>query len=290
MKPWSRLAAVAAAVAIVAAGLAASAAWAGAGHAPTAVRTAAPAPVRADFSRAPVSAAGARGACIRRVAGGRRPLLVVLGASFTAGVGPGAPTRAWSVELARALGWRSLVVGASGIGYTHPAGRLGALPRLVDTIGLAHLHPSLVVVQVGHDDWRTPLAVEARRVRGFWAALRRALPASRLATITVFAPGRRPGPRLRALDRVIVHSARAADPALLVMDPAALGWRFHREHPGGLHPSAGGDRQIAGWVLAFLRAHGIRPASPPTTTPPVCDLLPPRRRWSHRRGHHLAPV
>ncbi len=229
------------------------------------------------------------------------PLLVVVGASFAAGVGPGGPLQAWPVELARSLGWRALVAGVPGIGYAHVGeDHLGPLGRLTATLGLPALHPSLVVVQVGHDDWRVPPTGEARRVGAHYRGLLAALPGARLATVTVFAarsaaPARRA--RLEALDRAIIGAARSADPRMVVMDPLGARWSFARETRGGLHPSAAGDRQIAASVLAALTRHGaVAPPGARRTRPPVCDLVAPgaiRRpratrsptlRWTPRGG------
>src|SRR6266436_9631509 len=52
--------------------------------------------------------------------GGTRPLLVVLGASFTAGVGAQSPADSWAVRLAELIRWRAVTLGVPGAGYTRP--------------------------------------------------------------------------------------------------------------------------------------------------------------------------
>jgi lysophospholipase L1-like esterase len=56
-----------------------------------------------------------------------------------------------------------------------------------------------------------------------------------------------------------VASARAADPAVVIVDPLAAGWRYAHVRDG-LHPTAAGSTWIAGRVAAILREHGVRPA------------------------------
>jgi lysophospholipase L1-like esterase len=214
----------------------------------------------------------ARRRCITGAAAARGPLLVVVGASFTAGVGPDTPTAAWSVDLARALGWRAVVLGVPGMGYSrvgwHHVGPLVNVVRLID---LGRLRPTLVVVQAGHDDWRVRPAAEERRVRAFYRALHRLLPRSRIAALTVFAGGKHPRPRLAATDRAIVAGVRAGDPTAIVLDPLARDWYFAREVALGLHPSAAGDRQIAELVVRALSSAGVR-RSTQMSAAPICVL------------------
>lgn len=44
-------------------------------------------------------------------------MLAIVGASFTAGVGPGRPGQSWAVLLARLLHWDAVVYGDPGAGY-----------------------------------------------------------------------------------------------------------------------------------------------------------------------------
>ena len=43
-----------------------------------------------------------------------RPLLVALGASFTAGVGAGRPSQSWAIRLAELIQWRAVTIGVPG--------------------------------------------------------------------------------------------------------------------------------------------------------------------------------
>ena len=54
-------------------------------------------------------------------------------------------------------------------------------------------------------------------------------------------------------------AARAADPAVIIVDPLAAGWRYAHVRDG-LHPTAAGSAWIAGRVAAVLREYGVRAA------------------------------
>jgi lysophospholipase L1-like esterase len=199
-------------------------------------------------------------------AGRPRPLLVTLGASFTAGVGAGRPGQGWAVRLAELIGWQAVTIGVPGAGYAAPGlGRLGPLPREVTRARLSALHPSLVIVQAGHDDLQVPAAREAALVARLVRLLRAEAPAARLAFVTVFS---RPGPAGTVLtdelstDAAIVSAIRAADARAIVMDPLRSRWRFPRAGGGtGLHPSSSGHLVIAERVAQALARAGVTPSA-----------------------------
>jgi acyl-CoA thioesterase I len=190
------------------------------------------------------------------------PLMVVVGASFTAGVGSG-PGRSWAVVLARRLRWDAVIHADPGAGYARAgAGRRGPVAAEVARAGLRALAPSLVIVQAGHDDIGVPPRVERRRVERAVALIRAEAPGARIALLTVFA-GRSPRAAAYRTDEAIVRAARAADRTVIIIDPLAAGWKFQRSRDG-LHPTALGSAWIAGRVAAVLREHGVRPAPGPS--------------------------
>jgi lysophospholipase L1-like esterase len=213
-----------------------------------------------------------------------RHLLVVLGASFTAGVGAPVPSDSWAVRLAELIGWPAVTVGVPGAGYTRPGlDQLGPLSRELSRVDLAAVHPSVVVIQAGHDDGRVPRAAEADRVAALVRRLRAEAPAARLAVLTVFS---RPGASsaiVRAelrTDSVIVSAARQADPRVIVIDPLRGHWRFPRARDG-LHPTALGHLLIARRVArALVRAGAVataaaRPAPAGVTCVPTAGTRRP---------------
>jgi lysophospholipase L1-like esterase len=234
---------------------------------------------RAEQPRPPASApAGLLAACEQRLEGSRRqagshaPTLAIVGASFTAGVGPGRPGRSWAVLLARQLHWNAVVDGDPGAGYVRAgAGRRGPVAAELARVGLRALAPALVIVQAGHDDIGVPPSVERQRVTAVIDTIRAEVPGARIALLTVFPGRRRPGAGDQT-DRAIVTAGQAADHQVIIMDPLTGHWVFGRS-PDGLHPTAAGDAWIAREVAGILQAHGVRPAAARAGTAGsiVCD-------------------
>jgi lysophospholipase L1-like esterase len=207
------------------------------------------------------------------------PGLAIVGASFTAGVGPDNPARSWAVLLARQLHWDAVVYGDPGAGYVRTGvGRRGPVADEIARIDLRALGPALVIVQAGHDDIGAPSRLEQRRVEQAVALIHAQAPQARIALLTVF-PGTSRSPAADRIDRAIVTAGIAADRSVIIMDPLAGGWTFARAHQG-LHPSASGDAWIARKVAGILREHGVRPV-PAGHGAIVCDAgigvpAPPR--------------
>jgi len=207
-------------------------------------------------------------ACERRLqrarqrAGRRVPTVVIVGASITAGVGSGQPDRSWAALLARRLGWNAVVYGDPGAGYVRPGiHRRGPVAREISEVDLRKLSPALVIVQAGHNDMGVPAPLEQLRVKQVIAQIRAAAPDAGIALITVFV-GRLHRPAAYQTDRTIVSAAKAADPAVIIMDPLAGKWKYARIRDG-LHPSAAGSQWIAGQVGQILEARGVRPLLAP---------------------------
>lgn len=205
------------------------------------------------------------GRCAGRSAGedqGSRPLLVAVGASFTAGVGAASPTSSWPYLVADALGWRVKALGVPGAGYVragyHDA---GPLSREVAELDLPSLHPSLVVLQAGHNDVGEPLELLYRRVHQLVSEIHREVPHARLALITVFvAGGRRPSLQDELTNATIAMAAARTDPGVFMLDPLTGHWSFPRV-ADDLHPDPAGYRWIAHRVTERLRSDGIFPVA-----------------------------
>src|SRR6202453_5148487 len=169
---------------------------------------------------------------VRSAPGPRPPVLAIVGASFTAGVGPGNPAQAWAVRLARTLHWAAVIDGVPGAGYVRPGvGREGPVAAEIARVDLRRLDPALVIVQAGHDDIGVPASVERRRVAQAVAMIRAQAPQARIALLTVF-PGRTHLAAARHTDQAIVTAATAADRQVIIMDPLAGNWKFDRVRAG----------------------------------------------------------
>jgi lysophospholipase L1-like esterase len=234
---------------------------------------------RADadkVSQLRVVAAGAPfGGCEQRIERRPRhlPAVAIVGASYTAGVGPGDPALSWAADFARKLRWNAVIYGVSGAGYVRRGiDDLGPMTAMLEAERLPALQPSLVIVQAGHDDVGVQARVERSQVMRTVDLIRERAPHARIALITVFAPPSVPvAAALYRTDRAIVAAARAADPHVIIMDPLTGHWKFtHADH--GLHPTAAGDTWIARKVASILRTHAILPAPSTATTAVICDL------------------
>jgi len=221
-----------------------------------------------------ISFATTLAACEARIEHGPHtaPTVAIVGASYTAGVGPDDPARSWAVGLARLLRWNAVIYGVPGAGYARAgSGGRGPMSRMLDQEGLPGLGPALVIVQAGHDDAGTPAGLERQRVRAAVDQVRAAAPAARIALLTTFAAAPPGSPALQRTDNEIVSAGTAADRDVIVMDPLAGRWAFPHAG-GGLHPTAAGDAWIARTVDAILLARGVRPAPVTATAPVICDV------------------
>jgi GDSL-like Lipase/Acylhydrolase family len=198
--------------------------------------------------------------------------MAIVGASYTAGVGPGSPALSWAVQLARMLRWNAVIEGVSGAGYVRAGtGEQGPVARMLARERLAALDPALVIVQAGHDDAGVPPRIERQRVRQAIALIRAEAPHALIALLTVFT-GRSPShsPALYRTNDAIVTAAIAADHQVIIMNPLTGRWEFQHVG-GGLHPTAAGDTWIARKAAAILRGHGVLPAAATGSAPVICD-------------------
>lgn len=226
-------------------------------------------------SRAMLSVATPLAACEGRIEHQRHrlPTIAIVGASYTAGVGPGNPDLSWAVVLARQLRWNAVVYGVSGAGYVRASGSgRGPMAHMLGSEALHGLDPALVIVQAGHDDLGVPLLFEQRRVGTTVAQIRATAPQARVALLTTFATGSPPGsPALQQLDHAIIAAGTATDPGVIVMDPLGGRWIYPRASDG-LHPTTAGDAWLARTVAAILRSHGVLAAPVTSTAPVICDV------------------
>jgi acyl-CoA thioesterase I len=202
-----------------------------------------------------------------RVKAPPEPLLAVVGASFSAGVGAGRPDRAWPEDLARIMHWRLALSADPGAGYINPGARhRGPFAKLAARLHLGRIDPNTIIIQGGHDDIGRPLPLIRTQVESLIATVRRECPTSRLAVLTVFPRGN-PNAATVATDQTIVAAARDADPAIIVFDPIKGHWHFPRIGDQ-LHPTSAGHEWIAHKLAQGLHADGSleRTAGRPATS------------------------
>lgn len=203
----------------------------------------------------------------------RRPTVAIVGASYTAGTGPGNPSLSWAVQLARQLHWNAVVYGVPGAGYVRTGnGARGPMDRMLSAEGLHGLSPALVLIQAGFDDTGVPSKLEEQRVGSAVRQIRAAAPHAKIGLLTTFGVTPQGTAALHRTDRAIIAGARAADSGVIIMDPLAGRWVYPRAGGYGLHPTAGGDAWIARTVAGALAGHGVHPAQAATSALSVCDV------------------
>jgi lysophospholipase L1-like esterase len=221
-----------------------------------------------------VAAPDPLGACEQRIELGPGDIraTAIVGASYTAGVGPDNLALSWAADFARQLRWNAVIYGVPGAGYVRTGtDDLGPMTRMLEAERLRQLAPSLVIVQAGHDDGGVSGRVEQRQVMQTIDLIRADAPRARIALLTVFSSPSGPSPALYRADRAIVTGARDADPRVIIMDPLTGHWKFQHADDS-LHPTAAGDAWIARKVASILGANGITASASTVTSAVICDL------------------
>jgi hypothetical protein len=168
--------------------------------------------------------------------------------------------QAWPYLMAQSIGYRVVVAGVSGAGYVNPSRQdLGPMSKLAATLPLARLQPSVIIVQAGHDDIGEPLDAISHAVTSLVMSLQNEVPTAKVVLITVFSAGP-PGPLAISTDQTIVSAARAADPAVVILDPLTGRWHFPRlaDH---LHPNPSGEQWLGDHIAEQLVTRGVVPAA-----------------------------
>lgn len=184
------------------------------------------------------------------------PALLILGDSYTAGVGADQPDQGWAYLVAAELGYPATVDGAGGTGFAWGGGaqdeqgeeyevrlrRIAANPAFV---------PNVLVLQGGQNDAavRNPAEVEAATAQTIEAA-RRFWPGVQVVVLGPSAP--RPlAEELRGVNSAVRAGAAAANAPFI--DAVEGNWFTGANSPGfdadGAHPNTAGHAHIAGKFL-----------------------------------------
>ncbi|MDT0196976.1 SGNH/GDSL hydrolase family protein [Arthrobacter sp. AB6] len=184
------------------------------------------------------------------------PVLLILGDSYTAGVGADQPDQGWAYLVAAELGYPATVDGAGGTGFAWGGGaqdeqgeeyevrlrRIAANPAFV---------PNVLVLQGGQNDAavRNPAEVEAATAQTIEAA-RRFWPGVQVVVLGPSAP--RPlAEELRGVNSAVRAGAAAVNAPFI--DAVEGNWFTGANSPGfdadGAHPNTAGHAHIAGKFL-----------------------------------------
>lgn len=184
--------------------------------------------------------------------------LLVVGASYTAGLGASVPSHGYAYLLAHDLGgrWHATVAGDPGTGFLNPgrhhdgtySQRIAQLPTT--------LSPGLVLIQAGRNDVGYSAIRERSAVTNTFELVRHRYPQATLVMLGAI-PGQLPvAGALSQLESLFACTARADHIAFI--DPLAEQWitdsnihQFSGDIPG--HPNDAGYSYIASKVAAQLR-------------------------------------
>jgi lysophospholipase L1-like esterase len=191
---------------------------------------------------------------------GNQPVLLVIGASFAAGVGVDLnPQLAWPGILGQRINYRVVVSADPGAGFVNRGdGGLGPFSQLLARVNVATLKPALVIIQGGHNDAGINTTEEKQAVASLFQTIRQEAPQARIGLLGFFDTSRiGPAPLgILNTDASIVSAARSVVPSLFVFDPLISHWVFPRirDH---LHPTPAGHKKIAGYVAGDLLRDGF---------------------------------
>lgn len=184
------------------------------------------------------------------------PVLLILGDSYTAGVGADQPDQGWAYLVAAELGYPATVDGAGGTGFAWGGGAQDdggeeyevRLRKIADNAAFV---PNLLVLQGGQNDSSVanPDEVEAATAQTIEAA-RRFWPGVQVVVLGPSAP--QPlAEGLRGVNRAVRAGAAAANAPFI--DAVEGNWFTGANSPGfdadGAHPNTAGHAYIAGKFL-----------------------------------------
>jgi lysophospholipase L1-like esterase len=113
---------------------------------------------------------------------GNQPVMLVIGASFAAGVGVDLmPKLAWPAILGQRINYRVVVSANPGAGFINLGdGGLGPFSQLLASVNVAALDPSLVLIQGGHNDQGMNAGAENQAVVSLFETIRQEAPQARI--------------------------------------------------------------------------------------------------------------
>lgn len=180
------------------------------------------------------------------------PVLLVMGDSYTAGVGADQQDQGWAYLVARQLGYPTNIDGVSGTGFAWGGGGQDELAgeyenRLRETAANPAFVPNVLALQGGQNDSQVPNAEEVtaataqtiEAARRFWPGVQ----------VVVLGPSA-PQPlaeELRGVNTAVRAGAAAAGAPYI--DAVEAGWFTTANSPGfdadGAHPNSAGHAYIA---------------------------------------------
>ncbi|WP_460775997.1 SGNH/GDSL hydrolase family protein [Microbacterium sp. GXF7504] len=187
--------------------------------------------------------------------GRARPVALLLGDSYSAGVGATDPEEGgYAALLADDLGWDIIVMSAPGGGYALPGINGESLPQMLAGADLDSIAPDIVLIQSGYNDASAQDEDVRRAIREMQEFISARLPGTPVVVVGEFWPGE-PTPSSTARAATI-QQAWANQPNTLVLDPIASGWSSFAT-TDDRHPDDAGHALIAQQITEAMRAAGL---------------------------------
>lgn len=183
--------------------------------------------------------------------GRQQPVALVLGDSYSAGVGASSPSQGYPSLVGKRLGWKMVVQSASGGGYAKPGTNGKTLLQMYAAAHVDRLRPDVVIVQSGLNDVSADDAQTAAAAGQLADQLSTDLPDVPVVVVGEFWPFPEQTPSSQARDAAIegVWSDRID---VVYLSPLGGGWSDFRT-TDDRHPDDAGHRLIADHIIAGLR-------------------------------------
>lgn len=217
---------------------------------PNADRTLAPVPTFTYAEPAPTRTPTVVAATNGRSA----PVALVLGDSYSAGVGASTPEGGWPALVGANLGWDMEVLSAPGGGYSLPGTNGQSIVGMFESTDIATLQPNIVIIQSGYNDTSAQDEDVRAAIGRLQDDLRAQLPDTPVVVVGQFWPGE-PTPSSTARAATIQRAWSGYEGAL-VLDPIAEGWSTFNT-TDDRHPDDAGHALIAERIVAAIRSAGL---------------------------------
>jgi lysophospholipase L1-like esterase len=193
------------------------------------------------------------------------PVVMVLGDSYTAGIGAMPPEKSYAAEAARQLGWQIIIGGYRGTGFVAPCHIGKTFTTLYDEELAWRPAPDLVVVSGGHNDSSKTPALVGTAAQRLLTKIKQRWPGTSVVLLGPMWGGDPPPAALSIRDTV---RSAAASVQVPFIDPLQEKWITGNVKRGtgnapqyirhdGVHPNDAGSRYLGMRFVSALQRLGL---------------------------------
>lgn len=186
--------------------------------------------------------------------GRERPLALIVGDSYTAGIGASSSNKGWAKIVSDRLGWDATILSSPGGGYAKTGTNGRTIEQMIADADLADLSPDVIVIQSGYNDTSVHPEDTAKAIRDIRRLLAKAVPGVPVIIVGQFWPGE-PTPASRAAADIIQASWAGREDTLL-LDPISDGWSSF-DTTDDRHPDDAGHALIAQRIIDAMETAGL---------------------------------